>query len=361
MFSPLAFPKGQIILDISTTPVSDSQADLFPFEAHRVQLMIIGIADGSHCCLHSAPQDASAVRHHDRRPPVADQHQHLSQSLEKLRREYSKALVSHVLVFDHPSMAGVFPEYATGVPTLENSTSTTIKTLLCDLTAQMLAEMTGLAKSLQALPSMETWVTPQSQPAASQQPTSGARPVSVAVDRSLNDSADFDARAQSRMSMPPHHALSDLRSSTSQASTPPRTATPPIHRSSEDGGRGTSKSRDSIHGFGANSSGEKERVRNKARVGISVGALYLLAGRWPDALKELCENAITLRVQNDYVWLAKALDYILVTTIMYAWAGLDFRVCERQGTHSQPAHLFHRFRRSYIMVSTVQDLVPTNQ
>ena len=73
-------------------------------------------------------------------------------------------------------------------------------------------------------------------------------------------------------------------------------------------------------------SSEKERIKGKGRIGTIVGALYLLAGRWPDALKELVDSATVARANSDYVWLAKALDYILVTLLMYAWAGMDFKV-----------------------------------
>ena len=52
----------------------------------------------------------------------------------------------------------------------------------------------------------------------------------------------------------------------------------------------------------------------------------MLAGRWPDAVRELTENAMIARTHNDHIWHAKALDYLLVCLLMYAWAGIDFRV-----------------------------------
>ena len=83
-------------------------------------------------------------------------------------------------------------------------------------------------------------------------------------------------------------------------------------------------------GFGASSLGERERNKGKGRIGIVVGAMYLLAGRWPDAAKELVQSAALARASSDYLWHAKALDYILVCLLMFAWAGMDFRVSFHQ-------------------------------
>ena len=43
-------------------------------------------------------------------------------------------------------------------------------------------------------------------------------------------------------------------------------------------------------------------------------------------MKELIQSATIARGNSDYVWHAKAMDYILVCLLMYAWAGMDFRV-----------------------------------
>ena len=81
-----------------------------------------------------------------------------------------------------------------------------------------------------------------------------------------------------------------------------------------------------MHGFGAGSIGERERNKGKGRVGVVVGSLYLLAGRWPDAIRELAESATIAKNNSDHLWHAKALDHILVCLLMCAWAGMDFQV-----------------------------------
>lgn len=60
-----------------------------------------------------------------------------------------------------------------------------------------------------------------------------------------------------------------------------------------------------------------------------MGSLYLMAGCWPDAVKELSDGATVAKANNDHMWHGKALDYLLVICLLYAWAGLDFRVSTR--------------------------------
>ena len=210
---------------------------------------------------------------------------------------------------------------------------------MCDLTAKMLSEMTSFAKSIQALPTLETPEVDLSHTRSNQNipGRSSLRPASVSLEKHPNGFASPDLRAQQRASMPPQQFSTDLRSSTPESGNHRRAGTPPAGRDSADRDRNSSKYRSSIHGFGSGSSGERERIRGKARIGVVVGSLYLLAGRWPDALRELSDNGSILRAHSDYVWLAKALDYLLVTAIMYTWADLDFRV--RRGNKSKRMRL----------------------
>lgn len=82
----------------------------------------------------------------------------------------------------------------------------------------------------------------------------------------------------------------------------------------------------SMYGFGVGSAGERERNKGRGRIGTVIGALYLLAGRWPDALREFTESIAIAKANSDYLWHAKALDYLLVCLLIYAWAGVDFQV-----------------------------------
>ena len=362
MFSPLAFPEGLMVFDISSTPILGSSTEFSPFEVYRAQVIVIGIADGFQCC-----QDSNEITdplrregerpYYNRKPSIGQQHQYLLEASERMRDEHTKALVYQILVFDHPSSTEVLPEEVIGVPTVSKSTSTTIKTIMCDLAAKLLSEITSFAKLLQALPTVETPVKQQSPPQRVYQTGNESRPVSVSHERNPSEPANIDTRSPHRASMPPNKSSSSFRGSTPEIAALSKGGTLATSRGSEERDQSSTRSRSSIHSFGAGSSGEKERIKGKARIGIVIGSLFLLAGRWPDALKELSENGAILRAHSDYVWLAKALDYLLVTTAIYAWAGLDFRV--RSGISFIASSVLtcdrsYRSHRSYSLLPNAQ-------
>lgn len=110
----------------------------------------------------------------------------------------------------------------------------------------------------------------------------------------------------------------------------PKAPVPPSSRqSSQDRSRNTSLER-GPRPLRSDSLGDREKIKVKGRVGVVLGGMYLLAGRWPDAAKELIQSANITRSNSDYVWQAKALDYLLVCLLMYGWADMDFRVSLRK-------------------------------
>lgn len=349
MFSPLAFPTGSVIYDLSTSLPPLSHLTLAPFELYREPLMVLGIADHAsikaqtvHEVVPEVKGDISTVdwAHSQALAEV------LSPVLGELQFEFPRALIHELLVFDHNDPTKRLPDGMTAVPSPDLSKTTTIKTIMCDLTSHLLAEMTTYAKSLQALPMVES-----PRQGSSSAPLNGHVSGLAAQMGFLADSyrqpimEGLQGRTLSRTSIPLHVAMeprsgvlkSENRSATSSdgTRTPPTTfdeiamssANPPAAYSSiHDTKRPTSQDKVTVHGFGAGSFGERERNKGKGRVGIIIGSLYLLAGRWPDAVRELTENAMIARTHNDHIWHAKALDYLLVCLLMYAWAGLDFRV-----------------------------------
>jgi len=82
----------------------------------------------------------------------------------------------------------------------------------------------------------------------------------------------------------------------------------------------------SIQGFGSGGVGERARNKGRGRVSIVIGALYMCAGQWHEALKELTEGATRARAFSDHLWHAKALENIMVCLLLFAWAGMDFQV-----------------------------------
>ena len=81
-----------------------------------------------------------------------------------------------------------------------------------------------------------------------------------------------------------------------------------------------------MHGFGSHSIDERVRNQAQSRISVVVGGVYLLAGKWREAITELVGGATTAKSNSDYVWLAKALDLLLISHLMLAWAETDFDV-----------------------------------
>ena len=344
MFSPLAFPTGLMLYDLTLSLPAGSQSTLAPFELFREPMIVVGIVDG----LESS--DAAFGG--------------LPQELDEMRDRFPKALVRQVLVFDHSSDRPSRPpsDGIVTVPAPERSKTTTIKTIMCDFASLLLAEFTTFAKSLQGLPSIES---PRSADnprmsngfgpgySSHSDPWGPNNPPTLTRSQSGTMSPAAD-KAQYRMSMPAQlpsssdgssGAIAGARSKSppSRAETPPPTTlddvaggTRPPHRTSlanaasrssaAGARRDSSHDRISVHGFGSGSLSERARNKGKGRIGLVIGAIYLNAGRWGDAVRELVESATIARANNDHLWHAKALENIVVGLLMFAWAGMDFQV-----------------------------------
>ncbi|KAL8787886.1 MAG: hypothetical protein Q9195_007579 [Heterodermia aff. obscurata] len=354
MFSPLAFPAGLVLYDLSTTLPPSSRLSLSPFELYREPLLVLGVADAGQISSSTTNGLSKSVPEGDgvglRLNGEGDLYRDLQPEFQKIIDGYPRALVHRILLFDHSMPAGDLPEGLVTIPSPRSSNTTTMKTVMCDLTSQLLADLTTFAKALQALPSIDTPMSGLS--GAGFDKAAGGTVYGSDQSQSLSATqgsrsrspAQHDVNSQNRMSVPvPMPSTSNSRAATPDGrplSPPGRSQTPPTTFDEIAGVRGTgspsrsgvnesrrqSRDRVSVQGFGAGGSGEKERIKGKSRVGIVMGSMYLLAGRWPDALKELVESASIARANSDYVWLAKALDCILVTLLMHAWAGMDFKV-----------------------------------
>jgi hypothetical protein len=362
MFSPLAFPAGMIVYDLTTFYPPSSHLALSPFELYREPLVILALADG-------AELDHVSYRGNSRRslngngPPRPEHNmRELYQDLEDLRDRYPKALVHQLLLFDFVSRekAATLPEGLVAVPPAEQCKVTTMRTIMCDISSMLLAEMTTLAKSLQALHTIDSPSYSQNarQYNGSSWPTihgdtlsrrnsqyslpDGSRSSSPAesVDRShVRISMPVFPPAGSNSSTPSARPTTPMNGATSDNPTtfdeivgaqkggsprnqprvnPPRFGAPDVRDSSRD--------RVAVQGFGSNSISERARNKGKSRVGIVIGSLYMVAGRWGDAMKELVEAASIAKNNLDHLWHAKALDNILVCMLMLAWTGVDFQI-----------------------------------
>ena len=335
-----------MLLDLTTSAPLSTHLALSPFELYRQLFIVVAVADGN-CYQEGSNGDGQlgivTGRNGAGSTLSADAVQALLGFRQQLASEFSTALVHQTLVFDVDAFSQPLLEGLTVIPPIAKSKTTTIKTVMCDLTSQLLAEMAPFARSLQELPSIEAPKAPRQniqRPLArysvSAAPSSGdlGQPAPPAL-------SDFE-RGDHRMSMP-SHLLANLgsRSSTPQSrpmsppsgrDTPPGTlggtesapASPPSR--AIDRQRPISRDRASMQGFGSNSLLERERTKSRGRTHIVIGSLYLLAGRWPDAVKELVDGATAAKIHTDHVWHAKALDCLLVVCLLYAWSNIDFQV-----------------------------------
>lgn len=355
MFSPLGFQDGAIIYDLITHAPSPSHLALTPFDLYREPLFIIAIADGAEL------NDETFSKRHSANgtaPTTVERNlRALHQELEDLRDNYPKGLVHQVLLFDYDAGSDVpVPDGIQTIPPLKKCKRTTIKTIMCNISSLLLAEMTTLAKSFEAMTTIEspghyyTSAKMNGEPASSGPTTRRNSQFSLPqhLMRSSSVSGALD-KSQARMSMPPVPTRSPSNASstgTARPSTPtnsdkhgttpsedgisnPASPEPKIPRSesaSANLSRDTSRDRVSVQGFGPGGANDKWRLRGKGRASIVIGSLYLQAGRWSDSLRELSEGATASRSLNDHIWHGKALELILMNLFLLGWAKLEFQV-----------------------------------
>ena len=349
MFSPLAFPEGLVLYELSASHPPLSHLELAPFEVYRLPLLVLGIADGAHSLDRVEKSLTNIQASYDDRP-FASGLDAMTGSLTELRQKYASALVHCILVFDYSEKSAILPEGIIPVPPLSQSRITTVKTIMCDLTSLLLAGMATYAKTILDL---QTVPTPRGDAGGTLNGVASALPAHVggvsrpnsAAERSRSYSPRGDGRVGHQITMPAHvSSTAELRASSTDsrdASPAPVRCTPATTFEEIKGDAGTaspqrilsrdragagSQERNSTSASGSGALGERERSRGKARIGVVIGALYLLAGRWPDALKELVQSVTISRANSDYVWQAKAMDYLVVCLLMCSWAGMDFRV-----------------------------------
>ncbi|THC97401.1 hypothetical protein EYZ11_003115 [Aspergillus tanneri] len=333
MFSPLAFPTGMILYDLSFSVPPTSHLELFPFEVFREPLVVIAIADGTELNDEAKEQGAeSTSQTKTGESPSPAGLDRLRQELEVVRGRHTRALVHQLLIFDYKGVDKLSngSDDVLWIPRPEVSKATTMKTVLCDITSLLLSELDEFAKTIQNIPSIESpkassW-GPQRGPDLRPRPT---------------DRLFYRLTMPTHLPSNPNGASEDFLHSTQSSPAPSDHETPTtfdeITRSIQLSNRAStagkphslpsskehSRDRMSVSSMSAT---DRTKNRIKGRTGVVVGTLFLQAGRWPDALKELVDAASNARASSDYVWHAKALESILLCLLMFGWAGMDFQI-----------------------------------
>ena len=373
MFNPLAFPDGVIFYDLATHVPQPSHLALAPFDLYREPLVVLALADGAALKTvdYGNKRQSAAVRSIEERNVRA-----LYQELEELRDTYTKVLVHRVLIFDYeasPDAPLHMPDEGMAtIPPADQSKRTTMKTIMADISSLLLAEMNTLARSFDAMSYIESPGQSNSAVFRGHGKGDGSDDGSSTVvsrrnsqfslpTRSGSVSSGMTAvdRAQARMSMPAPFKAGSHFGSSSAGSTPGRPSTPVRNSSlsgpsiiSEDVGpngggsvstvssperggspmdigdgvRNSHQDRIAVQGFGPGGLNERWRNKGKSRVTIVVASLYLQAGRWTDALKDLIDGATVSRSINDHLWHGKALELIVICLLLLSWADIEFQV-----------------------------------
>lgn len=385
MFSPLAFPDGAIFYELTSHVPSPAHLALLPFDLYRNPLVILAIADGTELnkVAFSKRQSGESLPERNIRA--------LDQALEDLRDQYPNAIVHQSLLFDylHPEDHVVpLPEGIIAVPPPEECKRTTMRTIMCDISSLLLAELTSLAKSYEFT---KTFIESPGQTSSNangiENPILEKRRNSqfaLPLGRSASASGALD-RTQNRMSMPvpqkgssagPTQTSTPVRPSTpvkSGLSNPPTTfddmqnvpdGAPNSPESklagrqrpeTAQGIRSTSQDRISVHGFGSGGVNERWRNKGKARVTILMASMYLQAGRWTDSLKEAIDGATVAKSTNDHLWHGKALEIIVISLILLSWAGVEYvvpQICihqtDKAGMNGFPEEAVHGNQPKYM-------------
>ena len=219
------------------------------------------------------------------------------------------------------------------VPSPRASTTTTVKTVMCDVSALILAGLAGLSKEMQSLPTVEsprisnnqgdqngTWSTVDRVNQRMSMP--------VQLQSRLNGHFEQSSSSPSRLgiSRGPGTSSPIASEETSRSATPNGLDANSSRPGSAAGSHDHSRERTSVQALSGMTPSERRKSRTRGRIQIVVGSFYLHAGRWPDALRELVDGATMARANNDYLWHARGLEYILLCLLLFGWAGSDFQV-----------------------------------
>jgi len=352
-FSPLAFPNGLILYDLLTTIPTASHAALSPYETFREALVVICIGDAGENVIDDEPG-----------PGHAADMEELQDDLELIAEQLPRALLVQPMFFETTSSVsssrGAWPTNSILVPSLQDQQFTTMKTVMCVVSARFLAELSTFARSVQESSTIGTpaGTTGTSTPAAVKngRPLSLLRTTSLRADFSTIDPPSPIDEDDYSDGLP---ALSEVTSASAEYPESPSTnsqTSPEAANNKERDGRGFSNRRQVSRDSSIDSlnrrdpmeyterrrlpgiSSRKSILRNKpdpaelaearltARKALIIGSLYLQSGRWSDALRELTQGAIQARSLDDHFWHAKALENLLVTMLMLTSGGLEFEI-----------------------------------
>lgn len=306
LLSPRKFEQGCLLLNYTTSGVSDAVLQLSPYDIFREPLLVVGVVGGLGDNEDEGSKELKAAANYLREKHPRVVHRHLLVLGEK--RDNILGHQENATLVEQPHEAGH--------PSLVNAMQT--------LAVRFLRELSTYVQAMQVSPSIPT----PGQPSRHVQRASWMRDGDT---KSVPGSGYGTPRDVSSPppgdegpSRPPSRSITSPGTSMDHVPSTNTLARSDSNRGAN--GRGSSQDRVPIQGFGTNTSAEKTKKRGKARVSIVVGSLYMMAGMWSDALQLLTEHTNTARTLQDNLWLAKGLENIVVCQLLQAWAGIEFQV-----------------------------------
>ncbi|KAF2861193.1 hypothetical protein K470DRAFT_191536, partial [Piedraia hortae CBS 480.64] len=296
--------ESTLLYNYSTSASSQQEQALSPYELFREPLLVLGVADG--LCMDSEERQSE-----------------LKHAAQCIKERYPRVVHRHILVLQESD---------------EDDNTTAIAnedyhSAACRISARFLIDLSTYAKAMQATPSVQTpgqtaksiqrimsilgeevmQPAPDSGTNTSTQETgspNGSRPSSRGIHSPPRTSsvATRGVHSPPRSSSAAHHL----------AGTPPRSSSVASNRS-KDHNRLNSQDRAPVFGG-------KGKDRGKARVGIVLAHIHMMAGHWSDALRMFVEHTSTARHSSDQLWHAKGLEGIAVCMLLLTWAGVEFSI-----------------------------------
>lgn len=340
LLSPKKFEQGCLLFNYTTSSPSEALLGLSPYELFREPLLVVGVVGGLGEGLAEQQKELKAATEYlrEKHPRVVHRHLLITQDTDKELLEH----VDNAIAVEQPLEAGH--------PSLQHAVRM--------LAVRFLRELSTYVQAMQASPSIPT----PGQTSKALQKTSWLRD----ADQRSNAGSGYGTPnelgspvGEDGPSRPPSRSRGSPATSFDQM--PGANTVPSALARSESaagrGGRASSHDRMPIQGFGTGGSQEKSKKRGKARVGIVVGATYMVAGMWKEALQILVEHTTQARALQDHLWHAKGMENILACLLLHAWAGLDFQLPEVcYGTPEKHGGRSHAQRFS---VNLPQDFRPT--
>lgn len=259
LFSPQGFPNGKVVYDFSIAPIDNDLSFLHDLEPWRRCFCVFALTTFSY---RTSMEDYEG-------------------KVLELRKKYPNALVHKILVFGVPAVDAL-QDSKNVIPILSSrlSTVTSMGTVMCDITTDFLAELAVLAITREMGSFKSPGLMELEHPVSAFQ---GDRPYN----------GTFQPNGNSRT----HSPTNSFSSSTSKLTSGLASKT------------------------GSLSLGLTDRAKAKqnGRSKKYLAGLYLISGRWQDALKTFSEAATSLKSAHDYLWFASALEGIGICLLLLSF------------------------------------------